>query len=636
MIDDSYKIFISISHHRIAYEYWQRDGENKLVPMPVGQWPAPLAFYCSDHGILIGEDAARAVHNGTSNAYANYFDILSEDNTYVIGGQSRPLRNLLLDASESIFREFYRNVLIRFGSLSDNRANMPLTIVCESDVKPHERAFLQGLFKDSGYNRVKVLDYDIFIEKYVKETLSHEYTCDKVLVAWTEGSDLTFTLFGVSGDDQPVQSTYEGLGVDPRKEYIKNLVWERIIGQNPWLDRTTEEDAIDKAASDFLSSSVPMVKDTLLMSDGQKYHYSLNRNSIEYIQSKDEVSLKDALEKFLNKCGIGNRSRVLLLLRGVAAGNAYFEQNLRGGFSKVIKSDGRLRENTMKLLISDELRTKDLDTPHHSPFPPVSTPFTSPEIAKEKKKKWRQIKAEANGKKRGGQTDVALQMLKDFLSECETLSGVEDLLSEIQSEIKSITPEIPQGSGNPEVLKKLEREWREQRAMCKGKVSAGKVSEAREILETFRKKISKTAGTESLLAKVDAELSRLNSTEVITTTKLPNPPKENHRSEPQKQKQPIDREPAFIIPQSQLKAARDKARAEGNVAKAKALSDIIRMERSVSIRKGSLEECRRNKDKVQIERIVKELDDYINLCQKGGVDPQEYAKLRMEYKRILK
>ena len=87
MNGDSYKIIISISHHRISFEYWQRDGENKLVSLPNGNWPAPLAFYCSDTGIVIGEDAVRAAHSGITNAFDNYFERLVEDSSYTIGGQ---------------------------------------------------------------------------------------------------------------------------------------------------------------------------------------------------------------------------------------------------------------------------------------------------------------------------------------------------------------------------------------------------------------------------------------------------------------------------------------------------------------------------------------------------------------------
>lgn len=71
-------------------------------------WPAPLAFYCSQNGIEIGDAAMRAVHTGTSNAFDNYFDRLTNDVTYIYGGQRKPLRYLLLDATETIFEDFSR------------------------------------------------------------------------------------------------------------------------------------------------------------------------------------------------------------------------------------------------------------------------------------------------------------------------------------------------------------------------------------------------------------------------------------------------------------------------------------------------------------------------------------------------
>ena len=36
MNSDSYKIIISLSHGRISFEYWLRDAEDKLTPMPTG------------------------------------------------------------------------------------------------------------------------------------------------------------------------------------------------------------------------------------------------------------------------------------------------------------------------------------------------------------------------------------------------------------------------------------------------------------------------------------------------------------------------------------------------------------------------------------------------------------------------
>lgn len=647
MNSESYKIVISLSHHRIAYEYWQRDGEDRLVAMPDGEWPAPMAFYCSDSGIVVGEDAERAAHSGTENAFTGYFEHLTEDRNYTIGGQPRPIRNLILDASEMIFRSFFRNVLFdRFGSLSYNRAGMPLTLVCEADVKPNERAHLCGLFRDSGYTRVQVVDYDRYIDRYIRESLARDYVCDKVLVAWTEGTDLTFTLYDVAGKEAPIGKTYEGLGIDPRKEYVVNLIWERVVGQNPWLTRDAEEGAIRKVASDFLCSSVPMVKDTIILSDGQKYHYSLNRNSIDFIHNNEGVAIREKLEEFLKENGVANRSRVLLLLRGMAAGNSYFEMNLSHGFSKTIKSDKKLRDNTMKLLLS-EPPSEPVSTP-----PPPSPPTN--EALEEKKRKWRTVKAEAKGKHRGGQTAAAIQMLKDFFSECESVPGVESLLAEIRDVIDSfgpVTPPPPPPSGDD--LKKLERKWREVKAMAKGKDRAGNTSEAIDILKAFAKEVGRTDSAGQLMDSINLELTAL-------TKKLSggnalggkgadgdsggrpggNRARSNGGNDREKDSasttSTTEEEEAGrkLLKDGKLKEAREWYRAHNDNVMARTLTDIIRSSKGMDHRKAGLEECRRSKNKEQIARIINEIQDFIELCKKAGIDSSDYKKLLLEYRKI--
>ncbi len=662
---DNYKIIISISHHRISFEYWQRDGENKLVPLPNGNWPAPLAFYCSDTGIVIGEDAVRAAHSGTTNAFDNYFERLVEDCTYTIGGQTRPIRNLLLDASESIFRDFFRYVLFnRFGSLSDNRANMPLTLVCESDIKPNERALLQGLFKDSGYNRVRVVDYDHYINRYINESLSNEYVCDKVVVAWAEGPDLTFSIFGVNNDAAPIVKSFENLGIDPRKKYVEKMIWDRVIGQNPWLQRSNEEDAISKAASDFLSSSLPLVNDTILLSDGQHYHYSLNRNTIDYIQNSDGISIKETLEQFLKENGITNRSRVLLLLRGIVAGNSYFEQNLSPGFSKAIKTDKKLRDNVMSLIISEV--TPAFETEQIIVEPPVFVnppqDNDNPVRIKEISKKWRRIKAEANGKQRGGQTEVAIQMLKDFLSECQAVSGVDDVISEISNEIEkyNLAPE-PTIVIKHDLIKSFERQWREVRATAKGKIRSGNLSDARSIFQSFLNTLQKEPGTDNLISSVQNELS-------LIAADGPKQSKSKHKdgdihpngkwvwvasaaggngdwrviggrihNQVKKDKESISEKKSdgdSLIAQGKLKEARDWYRSQNNNVKARILSDIIRSQKGVELRKAAIEEYRKSKNHEQISRIIKEIEEYINLCEKAGINSSEYKKLLVDYRKI--
>lgn len=456
MNKDSYKIIISLSHHRIAFEYWLRDGENKLVPMPYMTWPAPLAFYCSQNGIEIGESAVRAVHSGTSNAFDNYFERLTNDGNYVYGGQNKPLRYLLLDACESIFEVFFKKVLFGSkGSLSDNRATMPITLVCESDVRPNERVLLTELFKGSGYNRFKVAEYNDFINVYIRKSIATNYACENVLVVWTEDSDLTFTLFELNKTNERYLQIVEGLGKDPRREYVKNLIWKRIKGQNQWLRYEDEEDTISAAASKFFSTNLPLVESTLLLSDGVNYHYSLNRANVDNLKCGESSLIRSKLDEFLSQYGLADRRKTLLLLRGIAAGNTFFEQALCSGFANTIRSDSTLRTNTMHLLIDDSMHNKVQENSSISKLGAgektdvVASLSTRASVIDEKdlkslKREFRNLKMEFVSLIDRGDSKGADLLIESFIARVKPLqiNIFDEGLSELKTKIKEKTREI--------------------------------------------------------------------------------------------------------------------------------------------------------------------------------------------------
>ena len=555
MNEDNYKIVLSLSHRRISFEYWLRDSEDKLMTFPKGHWPAPLAFYCSRTGIIIGEDADKAALLGTANAFDNYFERLNKNETYVLGGQEKPIANLLLDAAETEFREFYSDILFnRYGSLNENRANMPLIIVCEVDLESKERAYITDLFKRSGYARMKVVDYDSYIEKYVKQVLSKDYSYDKFLVAWTEGVDLVLTLFDINSAAVKQQVLLKDMGIDPRLSYVKNLIWKDVVGANQFLNRSTEEAAITKAASDFLNSSAPMVNEHLLLSDKQNYFYSLNRVEIEFLHNQNETSIKlrEKLESFLLNTGVNDREQVLLILRGVAAGNNYFEQNLSCGFARTLRSDIQLRNRVMNLII------KEPSTPKPSTPKPSSPKPSTPDL-KKINREWHKVRAVINGKIRTNKLTEALSICQDYLLNISSISGIEDLVEEVKGYIKELD----------DALKKANIEKPD-----------------------FVKPLKKTK-------KVEIVDKGLN-----------------------------------LIADGKIKEARDWYREKGNQQKTRILSDIIRSQKGIDIRKREIEGYRENKNKEQIGRIVKEIEDFIDLCDKVGLPIADYKKLLSEYKNI--
>lgn len=681
MNEDSYKIVISISHHRVTFAYWQRDGENKLVPIPGWNWPAPLAFYCSPSGIKLGEEAARAVASGMQGAYDRYFEHLPENIRYTIVGHEREFKNLLLDAAETVFTTFFRDTLLNGqGSLNDNRAKMPLIIACESDIAPNEKAFLYTLFVNSGYHRVKVVKYDDYIGRYISDTLSRDHQCPKVLVAWSEGQDLTYTFYNLtqSNDNNRHQMTYQGLGVDPRLDYVSNLIWDQIKHHNQWLVFDDDKEVITRAASSFLNSSNPLINSSLLLSDGNTYYYSLNRQEVSVFSVGGENSITHRLNQFLKNINENNRSEIILLLRGVAAGNEYFENNLSGGFKGVIVSDKNLRENVMRLLLNESIPVVNIPNVEVEgaptidvSSPPAITP-TSPQIEKKVssgsgdltstdkdpvpsvspappasnkaiERKWKEVKATVKGKIRSANYESAKSTLDSFVKEVSGMVGIDDVLREA----KLLSDEIDEATApDSNKVKTIKHEWeREVRPVVKGKIRANLSDAADKMLGDFINKIAGVNGVDEILKEAQdlrnsLEKSKLPEKPKSTQSGKVNPKSGDARAKSSKTvndppKSSVN-EGEKLLKKGLLKEARDWFKANNNTIMSDRLSKIIRDRKSVELRKKSLDAYKKNKNIDQIKRICSELTEYIDLCDKASVDSTEFVKLKNEYSKLLK
>ena len=231
-----------------------------------------------------------------------------------------------------------------------------------------------------------------------------------------------------------------------------------------------------------------------------------------------------------------------------------------------------------------------------------------------------------------------------------------------RSQIENLTPHI-----NIEA-KQLDRKWREIKAKSKAKVRTQNYKEARAILTEFRDLCSNVYGAQELTAKINEELDAIpiekpslgerendsveypkshcisRSKENVTSR---NPlvserassssDKQSYKQTEKTQKQQKQEETdkgRELIAQNKLKEARDRYRTNGNSLKARLLSEIIRSQKGVELRKLSLEEYKKNKNTEQIKRIIKELEEYLDLCTRLGIPAEEYRTLLLEYRKI--
>lgn len=673
---EDYKVVIFISRHSISFEYLRKGGGGVLQPMGIQSWPQPLAFFCQDDGdIVVGDGAMYAVRNGSKNAFGNYFDSLSKNINYSICGETKPLNYLLLNASELLFRDFFISVLYNsYGPLDNNRSSMPLTIVCESDVDDNERAYIYNLFDKGGYAKTAVVQYDYFVEEYVKAVVSRQYRFDYLLSVLCNGDDMTLTLIDAVNDVPRSIKRLPKFGVDPRVEYVSERLWETVSYVNRFLNKEKEWQVIQDTAKDFLNSGEPQRQSKVRLSDGE-YLYNLTRSSLAVSFDQDAL-IERTVDSFLKENGIKEKGQVLLLLRGNASENDYFNAILRRGFDfNLVKlCDKKFVDEINKRIIAYEAEptatshpqfkeslvettpnVKDVilqqakpeqvmptsvetlvtnvgDKPADgTPTQPVS-PQPSAEDAKKLNREWRECRAVVKALLNKGQLDDARAKVSALIEKCKDANLVE-LIAELDNFVATEFADQSQDGNTTTDLSKLKREWREVRASANAKKSAKRFAEARKELEQF------------LVVCKDACATELEKDVVALLATIPSvdPQGGSSQSVSRSKSRPVHdvvisassvTELDKLLNERKYIEARDLCRARNDAAKATTLTKIIKSQRSIEMRKNTLNECRKLKNKSQIERIIQEIDEYVALCELVGAPCSEEKKLRKDYKSI--
>ena len=614
-MNEDFRIVITISHSRISFEYYLK-GAATVALQPIttdtnrrGVWPAPFSIYCSPTGIIIGEEAFHAAQRGTSNAFNDLFECMRKpDCFYEFCGERKHVSNLLLDACETVFRDFFSSILYNnYGILEQNRNTMPIVFVCEEDVTENERTFISNKFRNSGYGCVSVIGYQTFLEKNIRKDCS---SYPNALAVWTEGKDLYLTLFDTSGQKTSKSIRLDGLGIDPRLDYVVDQIWSSVVSWNGFLTKDKELDVIKDAANRFLSSTDSLVSDYVTLSDGQSYHYTLDRNLINYYQYSTREQLSVGVRDFLIRNEV-QQNNTLLILRGVATNNNYFSTSL-SSFRNII-SDNDLRSHVMRLIVEMPITT--------TPPPPIPS-----NKIQEVEKEWKGKRANVKGLFFSKKYPEAKSILDDMHKKAVDVKA-ENIICEIEEFQKKIgetdTPPPPPPPVN------LNREWRELKAVTNGQIRGGKVMEAKAALNEFLIKC-KTTNNFGLIADVEQQLRQLNGSLPPSSPKVI---KEKNVVTPVMAYQKVC-EGEVLLKKGKVTEARDWYRNNGDSTKARLLTDIIRLQKSVGTRKTELPNCQQTKDRQKINRIITEISDYIDKCNQVGLPTEDYNKLLLDYKKI--
>lgn len=605
-----------------------------MAPFPREErWPVPLALYCTPGRIEIGKAAERATAHNVPGAFKEWFRHLSSVQTVKYLGQQQPVSHLLLLAAEEQFRKFLREVRMNMdGGLENCRAAMPLALSFEDDVDDSMRIFLVNLFRNMGYGRVQ----ENFHNRIIASHYFSKIPTERILIADSDGVDLTLSLYERGRDQAKCSNVIQGAGSDPRIQRVCNMIWDKTGAEYSFLDRANEQPLLEQMALEVIGANQTEFEGIMNYSNGEELCFMISRSELVGAGAGTKSTSSDVI-RFLEKAGIAP-SDVTMLLRNLAAKN----QPLQAAFTSSIIFDEDAQEEVNQDIVTlvmsrfadakvepKPMRRNPLD--HLEP-----SPIVSKDELKEKTKKWRQVKAEAGGKSRSGRIAEALMILDRFLAECRSCSGSEELIIEIEGEKDSLNkttpPPPPPVDGS--AVRALNRRWREVRASAKGKKNTGNFVEAIRILKSFADEADKVYGAEEILKSVKDELDLMVGE---AKDRRPSKPSISNRTkaEPAREPKPEpNNQGQELVRQGKLKEARDWFRSQNNNTMARALTEIFRSQKGIELRKTTLEECRKSKNKEQISRIIREIRDYIDLCEEAGVNTEEYKKLLSDYRKI--
>ncbi|MDE7408217.1 MAG: hypothetical protein K2M76_07335 [Muribaculaceae bacterium] len=372
-----YWVVITLSHNTISFQYNRVEGEDKLLPFAGGRWPAPLAVYNSDSGLKLGYEAMSLVEENSPNAYFDIFRLIAGADTFMYYGERKSINTLLLYAvEEELSRFLSRSLYGQYGDLEQNRSDMALRFMFEDDVTGEERGYVLNLFRRGGYANVAELDVYADYLEYARERYSYRHC----VMVGSNGRDITIKVYRLANGMLIGATHMSGMGQDPRVMRIADKIWGDILDENPWADRAAEEKRLMAAAAMFLHSGKAETEDTIVLSDGQTYEYSVSRDAVNRMSGGDDLAQR--VSSFLRDTGV-NLTDAMVIMRGFAAGNEYYRGSIIPGFRAVIDEDENVADEIGRRMVR-RMRNEQPVSPSPvvqvmKPEPDRPTPTPKPE-----------------------------------------------------------------------------------------------------------------------------------------------------------------------------------------------------------------------------------------------------------------
>jgi hypothetical protein len=312
----NYCVLVKVSKRIVSF--WYQSEKSPYAPLIIKDTnEAPLYFYVNHNDFIFGSAARDRFYSNDPNAFGDYFEIVKDPaRHFSIYGNKKPVKQLFYYGIEQYLSHFINVVLYKSDSIESYRPHFPLRFLFGPDMEDQEKALVESLFTETGYDNVGRVDYNeaLFAVLCEKGVLNKS---DPVLLLTGVDNVLYFDLFKPVSALPIASSKLEGQGSDPRVKILADMIIEYITAQNSYLllDKDLEMAALLPYAASMLENVRPIIKGEAILTDGKAYYFRVNERSLtdRLLFLSGDTVIYTAIDDLVKTYGLDIKATTILL-----------------------------------------------------------------------------------------------------------------------------------------------------------------------------------------------------------------------------------------------------------------------------------------------------------------------------------
>lgn len=350
----NYCVLVKVSKRIVSF--WYQSEKSPYAPLIIKDTnEAPLYFYVNHNDFIFGNSARDRFYSNDPNAFGDYFEIVKDPSKHFsIYGNKKPVKQLFYYGIEQYLSHFINVVLYKSDSIESYRPHFPLRFLFSPDMEDKEKALVQSLFRETGYDNVSRVDYNESLFAVLRQKGLINIS-NAVLLLTGVDNDLYFELYKSISELPVASSKLDGQGADPRVRILADMIIEYISALNSYLvlDKEQEMASLLPYCANLLENVNPIIKGDAILTDGKAYYFKVNERSLNerllFLSGDSEIyTVIDDLLK-THELDVQNTN---ILLGSEAINTVYFSNKLLKKYPNVKGINASDDLDTMKIIFS--------------------------------------------------------------------------------------------------------------------------------------------------------------------------------------------------------------------------------------------------------------------------------------------